>query len=236
MEEPKKSSRKKFWWMFVRAALFVAFIAGVSLWVYLSGFDVNALLQRVPKGKGLEVGLWVFGLFTFVTVAPISVRDLLRIYAALSLGLFWSTLWIWFGEAAAAAIAFLLARYLGRDFVEFLAGRKIEKMNLYLEKAGFKAVLIIRLVPMTPYRPLNFACGLTRVRFMDYFWASLIGMLPHVFLYQLVYSYLGEFFRRKGAGALVAVNIIAALITAIVVALIALWSRKKSKEVLSSKE
>jgi len=236
MSRTEKTSAKRFWWIFVRAALLIGFLVGVGVWFYARGLDVNALLQRAPKEQALSIGLWVFGLFTFVTVAPIIVRDVLRIYAALSLGLFLSAFWIWLAETAAAVVSFYIARYLGRDFVELLAGKRVEGLNRYLERAGFKTIVVLRLIPLTPYRPLNFAAGLTRIDFKAYLLGTLLGALPHVFLFQLVYSSLGEVFRRSGGGTVVWVNIAVSIITGAFIALFSLFARKKSKaDALSSK-
>ncbi len=223
------SSSSRFWWVFLRAVLLVGFLAGVGLWFYLRGFDINALLQRVSRERALSVGLWVFALFTFVTVAPIMVRDVLRIYGALSLGLLWSTFWIWLAEVAAALIAFYLARWLGRDLVELLAGRRVESLNRYLERAGFRTILVLRLIPLTPYRPLNFAAGLTRIGVGSYLLGTALGGLPHVFLYQLIYASLGEVFRKSGGGTIIWVNIAIAVITGAFIALFSILVKKRSK-------
>ena len=53
---------------------------------------------------------------------------------------------------------------------------------------GFKIVLLTRLSPLFPFTLLNYAFGLTKVRFRDYVLASWIGMLPGT----LMYVYLGS--------------------------------------------
>jgi uncharacterized membrane protein YdjX (TVP38/TMEM64 family) len=49
-------------------------------------------------------------------------------------------------------------------------------------------VLLTRLSPVFPFNLLNYAYGLTRVRFVDYVLGSLIGMLPGT----VMYVYLGS--------------------------------------------
>src|SRR5262249_27891263 len=53
---------------------------------------------------------------------------------------------------------------------------------------GFKIVLLTRLSPLFPFTLLNYAFGLTMVRFRDYVFASWIGMLPGT----VMYDYLGS--------------------------------------------
>jgi uncharacterized membrane protein YdjX (TVP38/TMEM64 family) len=54
-----------------------------------------------------------------------------------------------------------------------------------VEAEGLKIVFLLRLTPAVPFNLLNYALGLTRIRFADYAIAS-VGMLPGTLLY--VYS------------------------------------------------
>ena len=53
---------------------------------------------------------------------------------------------------------------------------------------GFKIVMLTRLSPLFPFTLLNYAFGLTKVRFRDYLLASWLGMLPGT----VMYVYLGS--------------------------------------------
>jgi uncharacterized membrane protein YdjX (TVP38/TMEM64 family) len=57
-----------------------------------------------------------------------------------------------------------------------------------VEKYGFKIVLLTRLSPIFPFNLLNYAFGITKVRFRDYVLASWIGMFPGT----VMYVYLGS--------------------------------------------
>jgi hypothetical protein len=39
-------------------------------------------------------------------------------------------------------------------------------------------MLIVRLIPGPPFAVSNYAAGIARMRFRDYFWATLIGVIP----------------------------------------------------------
>ncbi len=79
-----------------------------------------------------------------------------------------------FASTLSAAAAFLIGRYAARDWV----GRKVEgsrRMRAIDEAVGvhgWKLVLLLRLSPVFPYNLLNYALGLTRVRFLPYIAAS----------------------------------------------------------------
>ena len=62
-------------------------------------------------------------------------------------------------------------------------------------EAGWKIVLLVRLSPVFPFGLLNYAFGVTRVKFTHYLLASWIGMMPGTVLY----VYLGTLARAATA-------------------------------------
>jgi uncharacterized membrane protein YdjX (TVP38/TMEM64 family) len=98
------------------------------------------------------------------------------------------------GSTAGASAAFLAARYLFRPWVEARIGNspRFQALDRAVAGQGFKIVLLTRLSPVIPFNFLNYALGLTRVRFGDFLLASWIGMLPGTFLYVYVGSAVGE--------------------------------------------
>ncbi len=84
------------------------------------------------------------------------------------------------GALAGAAISYLAARRLGREFVHSLIGHRLSKYDDRIELNGFKAVLLLRLM-FLPFAPLNYLAGLTKVRFRDFFFATAIGEALTIF-------------------------------------------------------
>jgi uncharacterized membrane protein YdjX (TVP38/TMEM64 family) len=86
----------------------------------------------------------------------------------------------WIGSVAGSTSSFLLARYFLQDaFREVITSRfrRLLTLDERLQRHGFLTVLSLRLVLfMAP--PLNWAIGVTRVRFRDYFLGSAIGVIP----------------------------------------------------------
>src|SRR5437660_81710 len=90
---------------------------------------------------------------------------------------------------------------------------------------GRKIVFLLRLSPVFPFNLLNYALGLTRVRFADYFLAS-AGMLPGTVLYVYSGKLLGDVTAlaggasvEKGAGyyAVVVLGLLATVAVTVVV-------------------
>ena len=70
------------------------------------------------------------------------------------------------------------------------AGR-LPAIDRAIARKGFRLVLLLRLSPVVPYSLLNYALGLTRVRFRDFLLGS-VGMLPGTILYVSYSKVAGE--------------------------------------------
>ncbi|MFT5142507.1 MAG: putative membrane protein YdjX (TVP38/TMEM64 family), partial [Thalassolituus oleivorans] len=90
----------------------------------------------------------------------------------------------------ASLLAFLLGRTLARVWVakKVASSPRWTAIDAAIAEDGLKVVLLLRLSPLFPYNLLNYALGLTGVRFRDYLLGSFVGMLPGTILY----VYLGS--------------------------------------------
>eukprot|EP01084_Bolivina_argentea_P036134 66886_1 len=102
-------------------------------------------------------------------------------------GLLLSTFIVFLSELIGSTIAFLAARYLLRKTIKAIATKypKFQLIDAAVKKHGFKVTLLFRMSPVTPYNLFNYFMGLTSVRFIDYFLAS-IGILPNFFICCLI--------------------------------------------------
>jgi uncharacterized membrane protein YdjX (TVP38/TMEM64 family) len=94
------------------------------------------------------------------------------------------------GSVAGASAAFWAGRTVARGWVERKVSRspRFRALDQAVHAQGFTIVLLTRLSPLLPFNLLNYAFGLTCVRFRDYFLASWLGMLPGA----VMYAYLGS--------------------------------------------
>ena len=95
------------------------------------------------------------------------------------------------GATLGASVSFLVARMAGRNFVARLLRGKVAAWDEGLARNGFLFVLYSRLlyVPFTYY---NFAAGLTKVGFWDFFWGTLLGVIPGTFIWVLFFGRMEE--------------------------------------------
>jgi len=92
-----------------------------------------------------------------------------------------------------ASIAFLLGRHIFRERIQKAVSSqpKFAAISESVKKDGWKIVLLTRMSPIFPFALLNYGFGLTEVKFRDYFFGSLVGMLPSSF----VMAYMGSICR-----------------------------------------
>lgn len=167
-------------------ALVVGFVA-LSLALHFSGWSGPARLQELVAGAGWAgVVIFVLGYALLVLVpTPASV---LTILGGALFGLWWGTLLAWAGAMLGATGGFLIGRRLGRPSVDRLLNGRLRQADAVLSEHGLIAILAVRLLPLFPFTPLNYAAGLLGVRLRDYVLGSAIGMLPGALAYAAVGS------------------------------------------------
>jgi uncharacterized membrane protein YdjX (TVP38/TMEM64 family) len=82
-----------------------------------------------------------------------------------------------------AVVAFAIARFVAHDAVEHLAGARLTRIQEWIERRGFWAVLYARITPGVPYSMLNYVAGVTRVGLPTFAAATAIGVAPRAFAY-----------------------------------------------------
>jgi len=95
-------------------------------------------------------------------------------------GVWPGALYNWLGTFGGACLAFLVARYLGRDVVTRVLQGRLDRFDEKLRGQGFWAIFVMRLIPVVPFNLSNFAAGLTRIRFVDYALATGLAIFPGV--------------------------------------------------------
>src|SRR5210317_300823 len=102
-------------------------------------------------------------------------------------GPLWGTFYNLTAATIGAMISFIAARYVGHDWVEKKAGGRMKQLKQGVEEEGWKFVAFVRLVPLFPFNLLNYALGLTKIKFSHYSIATYVCMFPGA----VAYTYLG---------------------------------------------
>jgi uncharacterized membrane protein YdjX (TVP38/TMEM64 family) len=181
-----------------KLALYIVLGLAVLAGLFLAGRQAGGY---VPRFAQWVEGLGVWGPIVFIlgyAVAAVAFipGSLLTLAAGAIFGLAKGTVYTLIGATLGACAAFLVARYGARGAIERrIAGNaKFAAIDKAVGREGFKIVALLRLSPIFPFNLLNYALGLTKVRFWQYAAAS-VAMLPGT----LLYVYYG-----KAAGSLAA--------------------------------
>jgi uncharacterized membrane protein YdjX (TVP38/TMEM64 family) len=105
-------------------------------------------------------------------------RTVLAVAAGALFGAWWGTLWAALGSVLGAVAGFLLARAVNGGLVELESLKRLGPLLLRAERGGWRAVAVLRLVPVIPHSLSNYALGLTRLDLASYALGSLLGQLP----------------------------------------------------------
>ena len=144
-------------------------------------------------------GMFLYGAVYVVAVLLFVPGIVLTLGAGFLFGLGWGIVLVSVASTIAAALAFLIARYLARGAVERLARNspKFAAIDRAIGKEGWKVVALLRLSPLVPFSLSNYLYGLTSVRLGPYVATSWAAMLPATVLY----VYLGAAGRTIGEKA-----------------------------------
>lgn len=174
--------------------IILVLIASVGLFFYRTEF-----LQFVKSLESLSAERPFFVATILVVlktlVAPIGFPGTpLTLLSGSLFGNFLGTIIALVGNTLGAILAFLLARYLLKDYVQKNLLSKHKKIQVYekrLEEKSFPTVVVLRLIPLFPFNALNFILGVTTIPLKEYALASFVGMIPGTALF----VYFGESLR-----------------------------------------
>lgn len=213
---------------------------------------VAALLLLGRRASGLlpqfaawveRLGVWgpvvfIAG-YALATVAFVP-GSLLTLAAGAIFGLVKGTIVVFVAATLGASLAFLVSRHLARSVIEKkIAGNpRFAAIDQAVASHGGRLVFLLRLSPVFPFNLLNYALGLTKVRFVEYLIAS-VGMLPGTLLY-VYYGKLAGDVAALASGAQVAkgpgyyaVLTLGLAATVVVTALVTRMARKALQEATS---
>ena len=112
------------------------------------------------------------------------------------------------GATLGAALSFLIARHLLTGWITPRLPQPLLKIRQEVEQGGWRAVALIRILPVLPFTPLNYTLGLTRLTLLQFLVPTSICIAPRI----AVYAYLGHAGRRALEGNLEVIwDVIAAL-------------------------
>ncbi len=179
--------------------LIIALLIGAFFLFDLGRFLSLEYLQSQRVGlvnhfqtKPLFMGLGFFVIYVAVTGLSLPGAAILTLVAGAIFGVFWGTFIVSFASTLGATLAFLLSRFLLRDWVQKKFGDRLSAINTGVEKDGAFYLFGLRLVPLFPFFVINLVMGLTPIPTRTYAWVSQVGMLAGTLVYVNAGTQLGQ--------------------------------------------
>ena len=122
-------------------------------------------------------------IYVVLTSLSIPSATLLTLIGGAVFGFATGTVVILFASTLGAICAFVLARYVLRDYVQEKFSKYLSYVNRGVAAEGAFYLFGLRVVPVVPYFVVNFVMALTPIRLWTYYWVTQIGILPATILY-----------------------------------------------------
>jgi uncharacterized membrane protein YdjX (TVP38/TMEM64 family) len=119
-----------------------------------------------------------FFLYVIVTALSLPGAAVLTLAGGALFGFWRGLLLVSFASSLGASAAFLLARYLARDWVEGKFGRRFREIQEGFARDGGGYLVFLRLVPAFPFFLVNILSGLTSLSLGKFYLVSQFAMLP----------------------------------------------------------
>ena len=130
-----------------------------------------------------QTTLVYFAIYVAVTGLSLPGAAVMTLVGGAIFGVVWGTVVVSFASTIGATLAFLVSRFLLRDYVQNRFGRSLKAVNEGIRKDGAFYLFTLRLVPLFPFFVINLVMGLTPIRVVTFFIVSQIGMLAGTIVY-----------------------------------------------------
>ncbi|MBZ0112658.1 MAG: TVP38/TMEM64 family protein [Thermoanaerobaculia bacterium] len=184
----------------LRFAAFIALLIATALIFrftalhqYLDRQEIIRVLAAVRDSVWAPVALMA----SFILLAPLGLPISPLIMAGgVVFGTAKGSLFNYVGSVLGAGLSYQLARYLGRDFVVQIAGKRLKRVETMVSRYGFWSLAGIRLMPI-PFPVANFGMALAGVRLPTFVASTAVGLTPGV----LMYTYLATVLAAAAEGS-----------------------------------
>jgi phospholipase D1/2 len=174
----------------IKIATVVVLVGGVAA-LYFSPLRQYFSRENVVDTVARLRDLWYGPLVLIVSYAVGCVFAIPASVFILAAGVIWGwklgVVYAMCGALLGSSAAYFAGRFLGEGLLDHF-GRAGAMVSRQVERAGFVSMLIARLIPGPPFAVWNYAAGIARMNFGEYFLATLLGTLPA----HIVFAYCAD--------------------------------------------
>lgn len=162
---------------------------------YLSLESIHAQQEAIGAYK-LTHPFVVAGAFFFayIAVAALSLPGaaVMTLLGGALFGFWQGLITVSFASTIGATLAFLLARFLLKDWIQSRYQKQLATLNEGFRKEGAFYLFALRLIPVFPFFLVNILTGMMPIKTRHFYGASQLGMLPGTAVYVYAGTELGK--------------------------------------------
>ncbi|WP_300328022.1 bifunctional TVP38/TMEM64 family protein/FAD-dependent oxidoreductase [Accumulibacter sp.] len=165
-------------------ALLAYFQLGLGEYLSLAALKAEqaALAEYQQQHPWQLAGLY-FAAYVVVTALSLPGAALLTLAGGALFGLVWGSVIVSFASSLGATLAFLVARFLLRDWLLGRFGERLRAVDEGIRRDGAFYLFTLRLIPLFPFFLVNLLLGLTAMRVRTFYSVSQLGMLAGTLVY-----------------------------------------------------
>ena len=187
----------------IAAAVAVFFVFDLKQYLSLEFFQASrSRIDAYYAAHPWQTAAAFFAVYVAVTALSLPGAAIMTLVAGAIFGVVAGTVLVSFASTIGATLAFLVSRFLLRDWVRARVGARMKAFDDGVAKDGAFYLFALRLVPLFPFWLINLAMGLTAIRTWTFYWVSQLGMLAGTVVYVYAGTQLGQF--RVSTGLIVA--------------------------------
>jgi pyruvate/2-oxoglutarate dehydrogenase complex dihydrolipoamide dehydrogenase (E3) component/uncharacterized membrane protein YdjX (TVP38/TMEM64 family) len=188
----------------IKSALVVLIALIIGAYFVLDGQQYLSLelFQQYYQQQPLIFALIYFVIYVLATSLSLPGAALLTIMGGMIFGLWVGVLLVSFASTLGATAAFLMSRFVLRDWVQAKFSNYLTAVNAGVEKDGALYLFSLRLIPLFPFWIINLVMGLMPIKVRTYYWVSQLGMLAGTFVFVNAGASLGAIDELSTAGIL----------------------------------
>jgi len=134
------------------------------------------------ENQWYTIGVY-FGVYVAVTALSLPGAAIMTLAGGAVFGVVTGTVIVSFASTIGATLAFLVSRFLLKNYVQNKFHDKLISVNEGIEKDGAFYLFTLRLIPIFPFFVINLIMGLTPIRTLQFFLVSQLGMLLGTIVY-----------------------------------------------------
>jgi uncharacterized membrane protein YdjX (TVP38/TMEM64 family) len=168
----------------VAAATASFFIFDLGQYVTLESLKANkGRLDDLHSRYAVLFVVAYVAIYILQTALSLPGATILTLAGGALFGSLWGTLYVNIGATVGATLAFLVARFLLRDWVVEKFGSRTEALDRGLRESGLSYLLFLRLVPLFPFWLINLTSGITGLPLRTYVIGTMFGIMPGSFVF-----------------------------------------------------